>query len=123
MRGNKTRRELGALGEQLAAGHLIAKGYSVLARNVHVGHKEIDIIARREQYLVFVEVKLRRAGGLVSGLEAVGHRKQQHLLAAAEAYIHQQDLYHLQPRFDVIEVQTDGNGTPLRIHHLEDAYS
>ncbi|MBR7052890.1 MAG: YraN family protein, partial [Bacteroidaceae bacterium] len=47
----------GNSGEDLAADYLVAKGYFIVERNWRSGHKEIDIVARREGVVVFVEVK------------------------------------------------------------------
>src|ERR1700727_2009667 len=56
------RRVLGLRGESLAAEHLRARGYVVLARNVRTPQGEIDLIARDGEALAFVEVKTRRVG-------------------------------------------------------------
>src|ERR1700693_239151 len=56
------RHALGRRGEQLAAAHLRARGYAVVARNVRARSGEIDIVARSGATLVFVEVKTRRIG-------------------------------------------------------------
>ena len=51
---------MGNYGETLACEHLEKNGYLVLERNFHSRHGEIDIIARKDEYLVFIEVKTRR---------------------------------------------------------------
>ena len=52
-------RKIGMRGEDIAAEYLINNGYTVTARNYHVSHDEIDIIAEDEKYIVFAEVKAR----------------------------------------------------------------
>ena len=52
--------ELGKLGEDLAANYLIDKGYQILERNWHSGHKEIDIVALDDNYLVIVDKALNQ---------------------------------------------------------------
>lgn len=68
---------LGRLGERVAARHLKGHGLKILARNVRVGHGEIDLIAREGSTLVFVEVKSRSWGARdeVTGLERLDASK------------------------------------------------
>jgi putative endonuclease len=65
---NDPRRTLGAKGERLAAQHLEARGYEVVARNFRTRSGELDLVARDERFLVFCEVKTR----VVRGVPAPG---------------------------------------------------
>lgn len=65
---NDPRRTLGAKGERLAAQHLEARGYEVVARNFRTRFGELDLVARDERFLVFCEVKTR----VVRGVPAPG---------------------------------------------------
>ncbi len=78
---------IGAWGETVAAAHLQAQGLEVLAHNVRTPYGELDLVAREGQTLVFVEVKARSNVRLGYPEEGVGAAKQQHLLAAIEAYL------------------------------------
>ena len=49
------KKKTGARGEELAAEYLVSEGYTITARNLHVSHDEIDIIAENEGYIVFAE--------------------------------------------------------------------
>ena len=53
--------EMGKEGEELAAEYLVKQGYTIEARNWRYGHEEIDIIARKDDLLLIVEVKTRRS--------------------------------------------------------------
>ncbi|WP_166396602.1 YraN family protein [Rubrobacter marinus] len=66
-----SRRATGELGESLALGYLVRKGYELVERNYRTRHGEIDLILRGEDVLVFVEVKARRGRGFGDPLEAV----------------------------------------------------
>src|SRR5699024_11168311 len=56
----KTTRDIGNEGEELATAYLESKGYTILERNYHFEHAEVDIVAYdNESYIVFVEVKKR----------------------------------------------------------------
>ncbi len=76
---------LGLSAESRAAAYLIAKGYRILARRWKSPVGEIDIVARRRQLLVFVEVKARAT--LDGAAESVLPRQRQRIAAAAEAWL------------------------------------
>ena len=73
---NFNNKEIGKIGESLACKYLINKGYKILNRNYQKRCGEIDIIARNDLYLVFLEVKVRKVNAMVSGIEAVDIKKQ-----------------------------------------------
>ncbi len=75
----------GLSAEGRAAALLFAKGFRIVARRWRSGVGEIDIVARRRNLLVFVEVKARR--DLDSAAEAVTARQQQRIIAAAQAWL------------------------------------
>lgn len=111
--------EIGARGEELAAEHLQKAGYAILDRNWHSGHKELDLVARRNGQLIVVEVKTR--SGTMFGLpeDAVTDRKIRRIVSSADAYIRLNGL-DLPVRFDIVTVIfEDGN---VRIEHIEDAF-
>jgi putative endonuclease len=78
---------LGLSAESRAAAYLIAKGYRIVARRWRSPVGEIDIVARRKQVLVFVEVKARAT--LDGAAESVSERQQRRIVAAAEAWLAQ----------------------------------
>lgn len=116
-------RLLGRWGEALAAVHLRRQGYEVVASGWRCRFGEIDLIARDQEYLCFVEVKLRRSAAFGTAAEFVDARKQQRLRTSAQLYL-QQYPTQLQPRFDVIEVLApQGMETKHpQIRHLADAF-
>jgi len=77
--------QLGISAESRAAALLIAKGFRILARRWKSPAGEIDIIARRRQLLVFVEVKAR--ANLDEAAESVVPRQRARIAAAAEAWL------------------------------------
>lgn len=110
----------GRVGEDYAVLWLEGHGYRVVGRNYHSRYGEIDIIAEDAQYIVFVEVKTRQDGGLVSPEEAVTRSKQKKLLLTAQQYLAQYSTA-LQPRFDLAAV-TARQGEPLGIKFYENAF-
>ncbi len=93
----------GIYGEQIAVKFLKNKGYKVLETNWRFQHKEIDIIAQKNNEIVFVEVKSRKNTAFGEPEEAVTEQKQKHLIDAAEAYIIEKNI-DLEARFDVIAI-------------------
>ena len=122
MSGQESRR-LGRWGEELAAGFLRRKGFTILDANWRSRFGEIDLIAEDGTYLCFVEVKLRRSAACGSAAAFVDRRKQEKLRSTAMLYLarHPTDL---QPRFDVIEIYApQGERTPRpEIIQLENAF-
>ena len=115
--------EAGAWGELTAGKFLESKGFHVIARGYRSRFGEIDLIARNERFLVFVEVKLRKNANFARAMEYVDCRKQEKLRITAEYYLAEHPT-ELQPRFDVIEIYAP-RGTETRfpeIYHWEDAF-
>ncbi|MBR3916745.1 MAG: YraN family protein [Bacteroidaceae bacterium] len=110
---------LGCKGEMLAARFLLDKGYAVLHYNWRSGHKEIDLIAKERDTIVFVEVKSRSNELYGDAADAVTLRKMNLLISAAEAYI-KRNKANLKFRFDIVTVI--GTCEPYRIEHIEDAF-
>jgi putative endonuclease len=111
-------RELGALGESLAARHLEARGYRILARNARCAGVEIDLIARRGALVAFVEVKTRRGRWAGAPEEAVDARKLARLRRGAAAWLREHGAGVASARFDVITCEPIAGGE-LRLRHLE----
>ena len=116
------RRGLGNFGEERAARYLRLHGYTILERNFRCRQGEIDIIARRLPYLVFVEVKLRKNADHGEAMEFVNAAKQQRIIQTAQLWLSRNET-ELQPRFDIIEVYAPlGEKGPVRVVHRENAF-
>ena len=98
------RRSLGDRGEDMAAAHLKKQGYKILERNYRTPIGEIDLVARHQGALVFIEVKTRRSRRFGSPQEAVHPAKQERLRNLAEYYLQQQGLGEVTVRFDVVGI-------------------
>ena len=100
-------RKTGKEMEDLAADYLSSRGVRILERNFRSREAEIDIIAREDRTLIFVEVKARKTGEKSgSGAEAVGAAKQKRICRCADYYMHEKgvDPFSTCIRFDVIEI-------------------
>lgn len=112
--------ELGKWGEDTAARYLSDKGYVIIARDWRIGHRDIDIIAMHQGWLVVIEVKTRAHGSIVTPEEAVDYRKIQSVCLAANAYV-KANRIDAPIRFDIIAVT--GNCYNYEINHIKDAFT
>ena len=110
--------DIGKWGEDVAAEYLRSKGYAILERDWHSGHRDIDIIAIDKNYLVFVEVKTRQSDSFVAPETAVDYKKTRNLRQAINHYL-QFSRLRLTPRFDIITV-VGTIGKEPKINHIND---
>lgn len=111
----------GERGERQAAEFLERLGYAIVARNwrnPRDRRDEIDLVCRDGEVLVFVEVKTRAAGALVSGYHAVDKRKKAVVRRTASAYMRKLNPRPHTFRFDVVEVSA-GPGAGPEVRHYE----
>lgn len=101
----ENKRKIGSKHEQIAGKYLELQGYEVLEYNFYSRSGEIDIVARHEGYLVFVEVKYRKTPSSGHPLEAVSMQKQRTISKCALYYMRKHGLEHLPVRFDVIGIK------------------
>jgi putative endonuclease len=111
-----TRRALGQLGEDIAVRHLQRLGYTVLQRNYRCPHGEVDIIARDQDRLAFVEVRARRGTAFGTPKESVTARKQARLETVARNYLQEHGYSDIDWGVDVVAVQFTRRGT---LQHIE----
>ena len=112
---NKT---IGKIGEDLACQYLRSSGYKIVENNFfYHAYGEIDIIAKKNRELIFVEVKTRTNNKFGRPAEAVNSLKQKHMYQTAKYYLHYTRQENIDVRFDVIEVFI--NNGKIRIHHIK----
>lgn len=115
-------KKIGLIGEQLSANYLREKGYLILDRNYRSRLGELDIVAKKDNLIIFVEVKTRTSDMFGCPSEAVNYKKQQTIYKLSQQYIMIKNLYHDYwiYRFDVIEVKiTDKK---YKINHILNAF-
>jgi len=116
------RKKLGQWGESVAAHHLEAKGYEIVARNWRCRQGEIDLVARTGvgAELVFVEVKTRRGRTMGLPEEALTPHKSRKLLELGQLYLAAHEL-DVDWRVDLVAVELDTSGKLLRCEHIPNA--
>lgn len=111
--------ELGKAGEEEAALYLENEGYTICHRNWHSGRRELDIVARKDNELIVVEVKTRRNDEFGNPEEAVTGRKIRSIVASTDVYLKKFGI-DLPVRFDIITVV--GTKPPFQIEHIREAF-
>jgi putative endonuclease len=122
----KYKQRLGKSGEDLAVSFLKNNGFEILERNYRYGHKEIDIIGKDKNTIVFIEVKTGRSKSFGSPQERVNLRKQKSMIEVAQAYIQshgscgEKDFPDYDFRFDVVAI--DFEKGEMKIEHIKNAF-
>lgn len=99
------KKTIGTKGEQIAAQFLKERNYSILAMNFRYKRLgEIDIIARENNYICFIEVKTRSNLDYGYPAESIDYRKRENIRKLASIYISKNKFGNENFRFDVVEV-------------------
>jgi putative endonuclease len=117
------RKDVGAIGEKLAADYLKKRGYKIIQRNFRCREGEIDIIAQKGECLVFVEVRTNRNTAFGTPEESVTLSKREKLISLADAYVQTYDKAPISWRIDVVAVELGPNNKVSRLEHIENAVS
>lgn len=115
------RSQTGRVGEDLACQYLSGQGYEILHRNFHTRYGEIDIIAKKDGFLVFAEVKTRAPNALVPAQMAVTQGKRNKIIKSAYIYL-EKEASLLQPRFDVLALTVGEGNELLNLEHYINAF-
>jgi putative endonuclease len=116
--GTKT---LGGEAEEACAVYLAERGYEILARNFRCRYGELDIVARRDEMLCFVEVRMRSSAAWGDPSQTVSYAKQRRVVKAALHYLQAaRSQGRCMVRFDVISVV--GRGRKRELCHIINAF-
>lgn len=111
----------GQRAEQEAASLLRGQGLRIIDTNYRCRFGEIDIVARSETHLIFVEVRYRNTAHYGGGAASVDFRKQRKLILAARHFLSQGRFNELPCRFDVIEA-SQGSADKLQLNWISNAF-
>jgi len=114
-------RELGALGENIAAQALQAHGYTVLEHNWTWIGGEADLIADHDGCKVIVEVKLRRSNSYGSPEDGVTNSKRKHLLQTGLRYMSELEQLDQCWQIDIVAIEMTSDGKVHRLTIYQDA--
>ena len=111
----------GDRGERMAVEDLERAGWTIVARNFRIGHREVYLVARRGEVVAFIEVKTRAGLGYGHPLEAITPQKRREIQFVAQLWVDRygrpDDVY----RFDAIAILLHAGREPV-IEHVEDAW-
>lgn len=110
--------ELGRKGENIAADFLTDSGYKILKRNYMISHSDIDILAKKNEYLVFVEVRTKSKEDRGMPEDTLTKKKLRRMKNTAELYIafnHYEGL----ARLDAVCIILDESDSIKHIEHYE----
>jgi putative endonuclease len=120
------KQRLGKSGEDLSVSFLKKNGIEILERNYRFGHKEIDIIGKDKNTIVFIEVKTGRSKNFGSPQERVNLKKQKSMIDVAQDYIQKNDLRDFDFRFDVVAINFERGDRSqdafASIEHIKNAF-
>ena len=114
-------RATGQLGEKLAQDFLKGRGYQIVETNYRSPDGEIDIIASKDDVLIFVEVRAKSSRMFGTPEESVNRRKKQKLIAVSQHYLQTHEPQPPSWRIDFVAVELDNRGKLNRIEHFKDA--
>ena len=113
--GDRLNKKTGRKGEKQACAYLKKQGYKILERGFKTPFGEVDIVAKREDVIVFTEVKTRLSDTFGAPCEAVDERKNFRYRQSAKYYFAGRQI-DVTVRFDVIEIYRG------EINHIENAF-
>ena len=112
---------VGNQGENRATAYLVSKGFEIIERNWRTNRGEIDIIAFKNDVLVFVEVKTLPNGTLDMIQRELNNQKRQRILKTSKRFLLNHRQYsNSYIRFDVIVIDMPGLEP---VYHIENAFS
>lgn len=112
---------VGKTGENIAADYLKKAGYAIVVRNYRTRMGEIDIIASKSGYLIFVEVKTRRNTAYGMPSEAVNYHKQNKIIQSAQCYLNMTGQANSPCRFDILEIVL-AEKSGIQYNHIVNAF-
>ena len=117
---NNNKKDIGSKGEKLAAEFLALHNYEIIATNFFSPYGEIDIIALKDEILVFIEVKTR-SSNLDSALNSISISKRKKISRTASIFLAKNREYEdMFTRFDVIAILLNKDHTFLK--HIKEAF-
>jgi len=113
--------ELGKVGEAKALEFLVDNHFEILETNWRFGHKELDIVARKDGLIHVVEVKTRASAYHEEPKEAVNRRKQKNIVEAADAFMVKHKLFE-EVQFDIVSIIIEPVTGKMELEYIPEAF-
>lgn len=117
------RKQLGLLGEQIAAEFLAGHGYRIIERNFRCELGEIDIIAEHRGCIVFAEVRTKKKLTFGTPEESITTAKRERLISLVETYLQVNEKSDSPWRIDVVAIEIKRDNSISRIELIENITS
>ena len=114
----KHNQKVGKWGEDVSSEYLLKNGYKVIGRNARTPYGEIDIVAKKGEIIIFIEVKTRTSNKMGLPEESITAKKREHMIACAEHYAMENEIDNWQ--IDVISIEGKLGTEPV-ITYFENA--
>ena len=114
--------KVGQFGEDLAIKYLLKNKYKIIDRNVKISYKELDIIAKIKDKIIFIEVKTRTSQKFGFADESINSKKLHHLKKAINMYLDNKDLDPDKVRLDLIAIDINKSKKTAKIKHYKDLF-
>lgn len=98
----KNKRSQGYYFEKIAANIATSEGYVILKKNYYSKYGEIDLIAKKNNLIIFIEVKQRSSNQFGVGEEAITYRKKRRIFLSAKQFLYEKKMLDYSVRFDAI---------------------
>jgi putative endonuclease len=112
------KRHIGTLGERVAEAFLQLKGHTVVRRNYRFAGREIDLLTRKDDRIIAVEVKLRRGNAFGAAIEAIDRRKLDRIRVALAGALGE-NRSHLRPQVDAVVIDIEQGLDAMTVRHIE----
>jgi len=115
----RSNKQIGNQGEDLAETYLIEKGHEILRRNYYSQYGEIDIVTRKDDQIIFYEVKTRTNEKFGNPEDAIDQKKVECLISTAHCFLEDYSDEDQDWRLDLLSIKLLHDGLP-EIIHFED---
>lgn len=115
------RRKIGLWGEELAAERLRSDGFIILEQNYRTPYGELDLVARKDRLIIFVEVKTRTSQAFGQPEDSITRRKQEHILQSIDYFLQSHPELDCDWRVDVAAVRGKPGESETEIVWFENA--
>ncbi|MCX7845697.1 MAG: YraN family protein [Dictyoglomaceae bacterium] len=116
------KKKIGKIGEDFALEYFKNNGFEIREKNYKTKFGEVDLIVRKENLLIFVEVKARKSLEFGEPVEAVDKRKQEKIRFIANYYLSKKKIKSYEVRFDIFSILLDKDNKIKFFEHISNAF-
>lgn len=117
----RTKQYIARLGEKITESFLVSRGFRILEKNYNTPFGEIDLVAERDGFVVFVEVKTRTSSRFGPPLASITSTKKWHILKNCQYYLLSRGLCETPCRIDAVGVVLDDDYVFRKLEHVKNA--